>query len=65
MTDNCKYGYTSLAQVQEVVANYSAANIPLDTQWMDIDYMAAYKDFTTDAKNFPSDQVKSFIGAIF
>lgn len=30
---NCRYGYPSLAYVEEVVANYSAANIPLETQW--------------------------------
>jgi alpha-D-xyloside xylohydrolase len=58
---NCKYGYTSVYQVEEVVANYSAAGIPLDTQWMDIDYMQAYKDFTTDATNFPVTEVKSFV----
>jgi alpha-glucosidase (family GH31 glycosyl hydrolase) len=62
--DNCKYGYTSLSQVKEVVANYSAANIPLDTQWMDIDYMLAYKDFTTDPTNFPTADVKSFVDGL-
>ena len=36
-------------QVEAVVANYSAANIPLDTQWVDIDYMQDYRDFTFDA----------------
>ncbi len=59
--DNCKYGYTSLAQVKEVVANYSAAGIPLDTQWMDIDYMQEYRDFTTDAVQFPAADVQAFV----
>lgn len=57
---NCKYGYTSIGQVEDVVANYAAANIPLDVQWMDIDYMQNYKDFTTDAVNFPLSEVSAF-----
>jgi len=61
---NCKYGYSSLQQVIDVVANYSAAQIPLETQWMDIDYMQDYRDFTTDAKNFPMDQVASFVNTL-
>jgi len=58
---NCKYGYTSIYQVEAVVANYSAANIPLDTQWVDIDYMQAYRDFTFDSVNFPLNEVVSFV----
>lgn len=61
---NCKYGYTSVWQVEDVVANYSAANIPLDTQWMDIDYMQDYRDFTVDAKNFPQSEVQSFVNQL-
>jgi len=58
---NCKYGYESLEQVEQVVANYTAANIPLDTQWMDIDYMQSYRDFTIDSTNFVASDVKSFV----
>ena len=29
---NCRYGYPSIAYVEEVVQNYTSAQIPLDTQ---------------------------------
>jgi alpha-glucosidase (family GH31 glycosyl hydrolase) len=61
---NCKYGYTSIQQVEQVVANYSAAGIPLDTQWVDIDYMDVYKDFTTDPLAFPQSEVASFVNQL-
>ena len=36
--------------------------IPLDTQWVDIDHMQNYKDFTWDADNFPAADVSAFVG---
>lgn len=61
---NCKYGYTSIWEVEDVVAKYAEANIPLDVQWMDIDYMQNYKDFTTDSQNFPLNEVSSFAATL-
>lgn len=56
----CRYGMPNLEYVEQVVANYSAANIPLDTIWSDIDYMDVYKDFTWDPVNYPLQQVQQF-----
>ena len=53
---NCRWGYPNIQYVEEVVANYSAANIPRETQWMDIDYMPSYLDLdlTLDPVHFPA-----------
>jgi len=58
---NCKWGYESIGEVEEVVANYSSAGIPLETQWVDIDYMDRFLDFTVDPVNFPAAEMQSFI----
>ena len=56
--------YTSIYEVEAVVANYSAAKIPLDTQWVDIDYMQNYRDFTWDSKVFQVSEVSSFVSQL-
>jgi alpha-glucosidase len=58
---NCKWGYVNTTEVADVVANYSAANIPLETQWVDIDYMHAYLDFTLDPTNFPEADMTTLV----
>jgi len=58
---NCRYGYKSISQVEDVVSKFSAAGIPLDTQWVDIDYMQNYRDFTLDSVNFAPTEVAKFV----
>lgn len=45
---NCRYGYQDVYEVAEVIANYSAANIPLETQWTDI---GEFLPLATDLKS--------------
>jgi len=58
---NCRWGYESIAQVEEVVRRYHDAGIPLDTQWLDIDYMQDYKDFTYEKRAFNKHSVANFV----
>ncbi|KAK5169939.1 hypothetical protein LTR04_005570 [Oleoguttula sp. CCFEE 6159] len=58
---NCRYGYRDVYDIAEVVANYSAANIPLETMWTDIDYMDMRKVFTLDPLRFPLHLMREFI----
>jgi alpha-glucosidase (family GH31 glycosyl hydrolase) len=58
---NSRWGYESLSHVEEVVHNYSVAGIPLETQWVDIDYMDARKDFTVNERRFPIERFQRFV----
>ena len=48
-----RWGYKNEADIREVAAKYKAAGIPLDSIYLDIDYMERYKDFTVDEERFP------------
>lgn len=49
-----RWGYKNEADIREVAAKYKAAGIPLDSIYLDIDYMERYKDFTVDEERFPN-----------
>lgn len=48
----CRWGYPDLQHLKWVVSNYTSHNLPLDTQWSDIDYLEDYRDFTYDPVNY-------------
>lgn len=50
--NHCKWGYQTAEQLLENVQNYNKYQLPLDVQWVDIDYMNAYRDFTYDPVSF-------------
>jgi alpha-glucosidase len=57
----CRYGMQDVYEVADVVFNYSAANIPLETMWTDIDYMDLRKVFTLDPERFPLDKMRELV----
>ncbi|MDD3169677.1 MAG: glycoside hydrolase family 31 protein, partial [Eubacteriales bacterium] len=48
-----RWGYKNEADIREVVKRHRENGIPLDSVYMDIDYMKDYKDFTVDEERFP------------
>ena len=57
----CRYGMQDVYEVADVISNYSAANIPLETMWTDIDYMDGRKIFTLDPQRFPLEKVQELV----
>ncbi|KDQ16376.1 glycoside hydrolase family 31 protein [Botryobasidium botryosum FD-172 SS1] len=48
-------------EVANVVKKYHEAGIPLETMWIDIDYMEDRIPFTNDSKYFPAEEVRRII----
>lgn len=60
----CRWGYHNLSVVEDVVANYQKAKIPLDVIWNDDDHMDGHKDFTLNPVNYPRPKLLAFLEKI-
>ncbi|OHD57479.1 MAG: hypothetical protein A2Y33_05785 [Spirochaetes bacterium GWF1_51_8] len=49
----CRYSYMSETSINSVVKNFEANDIPIESIWLDIDYMEEYKTFTVNSGTFP------------
>ncbi|KAJ7592387.1 glycoside hydrolase family 31 protein [Mycena floridula] len=57
----CRFGYNNYIDVANVITNYSAAAIPLETMWTDIDYMDRRRIFTVDPQYFPLNRMREIV----
>jgi len=57
----CRWGYKDVTALEQVLANYTQYNLPLDVMWSDIDYMKNYIDFTIDHDNFPPESMRGML----
>lgn len=48
-----RWGYMSAEDIAEVAEQYQKYDIPIDSIYLDIDYMERYKDFTVNEETFP------------
>lgn len=48
-----RWGYKNEADIRKVAEEYRKRDMPLDSIYLDIDYMERYKDFTVDKEKFP------------
>ncbi len=49
-----RWGYSKESEFYDIADQYQNLDIPLESIYMDIDYMEAYKDFTVDPSRFPN-----------
>lgn len=48
----CRYGYRDLEHIESVMQGYHDLDIPIDTFWVDIDYLDTFYMFTNDQQKF-------------
>jgi alpha-glucosidase (family GH31 glycosyl hydrolase) len=49
----CRWGYANYTYLEAVIQQMDENNVPVDTFWVDIDYMYGWRVWTTDATLWP------------
>ncbi|CAG8451062.1 6860_t:CDS:2 [Ambispora leptoticha] len=57
----CRWGYTNIEKIDEIVSQYEKAKIPMEVVWIDLDYMDAYKVFTFHPEHFPPEKFAPYL----
>ncbi|GKT64856.1 glycoside hydrolase family 31 protein [Colletotrichum tofieldiae] len=58
----CRWGYTSWDNLQEIADDFAEFKIPLETLWADIDYMNQYRDFEDDQNSWSYEDAARVLG---
>lgn len=57
----CRLGYDNLSMIEQVVDNYKAANIPLESIWTDFDMFDGYRSFINNPVTYPVDAMAKWV----
>ncbi|KAK7746098.1 hypothetical protein SLS62_009558 [Diatrype stigma] len=60
----CRWGYDSWSDLQDVLDNFQEFDIPLETIWSDIDYMKGYRDFENDPVRYSYSEGADFLARL-
>ncbi|KAF2170443.1 glycoside hydrolase family 31 protein [Zasmidium cellare ATCC 36951] len=58
---HCRYGLQDVYEAAQIIANYSVAEIPLETFWIDIDHMYRKQTFSLDPDRWSLEKVREYI----
>eukprot|EP01083_Nonionella_stella_P273802 929074_1 len=58
---HCRWGFKNVQELETVVSKYAQYEIPLETIWVDIDYLEDFENFHLNEKRFPTEKMQKFI----
>ncbi|KAJ5630886.1 uncharacterized protein N7484_010986 [Penicillium longicatenatum] len=60
----CRLGYDNLSMIEQVVDNYKAADIPLESIWTDFDMFDGYRSFINNPVTYPVDAMTKWVDTL-